>query len=85
MAHPGGVRPHLERRGKPCFFEIEQGQNGQKASPARTKARTKKWEQVVGLLVEAKSGLKLPERLEFIGNWESEPVAEQQAGVVVLN
>jgi len=37
------------------------------------------------LLVEGKGGLKLPERLEFIGNWENEPVAEQQAGVVVLN
>ncbi len=37
------------------------------------------------MLVEAKSGLKMPERLEFIGNWESEHVAEQQAGVVVLN
>ena len=23
MAHPRGVKPHLERRGKPCFFEIK--------------------------------------------------------------
>ena len=41
MAHPRGVEPHRKRRGKPYFFEIEQGQKGLNPGPARTKARTK--------------------------------------------
>ena len=81
---PRDVERVLERRGKPCFFDFGQGQKGQKASPARTKARTKMWETVAGLVVEAGMNVKMPEGVAFVGNWEreSEPV---EARVVELN
>ena len=98
MAHPRGARsegesptagrdrtvePHRERRGKPCFFEIEQGQKGRNPGPARTKARTKMWEIVAGFVVEAEA-LKFttPQHVEFVGNWEVDDVERR---VVELN
>ena len=84
MAHPRGVERVPERRGKPYFFEIEQGQKGQNPGPARTKARTKMWETVVGSLVEASAEIKpMPEGVEFVGNWEVDEDVEPT--VVVLN
>jgi len=69
---PRDVERVLERRGKPCFFEFEQGQKGQNPGPARTKARTKMWETVAGLVVEADAPkIRMPEGVEFVGNWES--------------
>ena len=83
MAHPRGVEPVLERRGKPYFFEIEQGQKGRNPGPARTKARTKMWETVAGFVVEAEAPkITMPEHVEFVGNWEVDDV---ERTVVVLN
>jgi hypothetical protein len=33
------------------------------------------WERVVGSLVEAGMSVERPERVEFVGNWESESEA----------
>ena len=70
MGLPRDVERVLERRGKPCFFEIKQGQKAQNSGPARTKARTKMWETVAGLVVEADTPkIRVPEGVEFVGNW----------------
>ena len=78
MAHPRDVERVAERRGKPCFFEFGQGLKGQNPGPARTKARTKMWERVVGSLVEADPQIMpMPERVEFVGNWEVDEDVER--------
>ena len=83
MAHPRGVERVLERQGKTCFFEIEQGQKGRNPGPARTKARTKMWETVAGFVVEAEAPkITMPEHVEFVGNWEVDDVERR---VVELN
>ena len=73
MAHPRDVERVLERRGKPFCIEFGRAKFVAQRGPARTKARTKMWETVAGLVVEAGMSVKMPEGVAFVGNWEREP------------